>query len=51
MVGDDVRDDVLGAQNVGFAVSTMKYFLKENAKIAIVDNLSTNIEFKYKYCI
>ena len=22
MVGDDVRDDVLGAQNVGFAVST-----------------------------
>ena len=26
MIGDDVRDDILGAQNVGFTVSTIKYF-------------------------
>ena len=28
MIGDDVRDDILGAQNVGFTVSTIKFFLK-----------------------
>lgn len=26
MIGDDVRDDILGAQNVGFTVSTIKFF-------------------------
>ena len=29
MIGDDVRDDILGAQNVGFTVSTIKYVWKE----------------------